>query len=123
MSTDSPVKGGSIDMPENGKLEDYLAVLEEHIRNCEKEGKFAEAEMAKNRIEELKFQEAQRQLESLSVKHQNDKLQVDEAHQKEYEEFSREWQELLQRENKKTPSSSSNWKENTRENWRRTGLP
>ena len=78
-------------MPENGKLEDYLAVLEEHIRNCEKEGNFAEAEAAKNRIEELKFQEAQRQLESLTVRHQQEKLQVDEAHQKEYEDFQREW--------------------------------
>lgn len=57
MSTDSPVKGG-LDMPENGKMEDYLAVLEEHRRNCEREGNFVEAEMAKNRIEELKFQEA-----------------------------------------------------------------
>ncbi len=45
-------------MPENGKIGDYLAVLEEHRRNCEREGNFVEAEMAKNRIEELKIQEA-----------------------------------------------------------------
>lgn len=49
---DSPSKG--MDMPENGKLEDYLVVLEEHRRTCEREGNFVEAEMAKNRIEELK---------------------------------------------------------------------
>lgn len=54
MSTDSPSKGG-LEMPENGKMEDYFAVLEEHRRNCEREGNFVEAEMAKNRIEELKY--------------------------------------------------------------------
>lgn len=66
--TDSPGKQGSLEMPENGKIEDYLAVLEEHRKNCEREGNFVEAEMAKNRIEELKLQEGQRQLEALYAK-------------------------------------------------------
>jgi len=46
-----------------GKFEDYLAVLEEHRKNCEREGNFIEAQNAKVRIEELKMQEGQRQLE------------------------------------------------------------
>ena len=33
------------------------AVLEEHRKQCEQEGKYVEAEMAKNRIEELKQQD------------------------------------------------------------------
>lgn len=53
MSQDSPQKQG-LELPENGKIDDYLAVLEEHRRNCEREGNFVEAEMAKNRIEELR---------------------------------------------------------------------
>lgn len=32
-------------------------ILEEHRKNCENEGKYVEAEMAKNRIAELKIQE------------------------------------------------------------------
>jgi hypothetical protein len=55
-STDTPQK--NLDMPEGGKFEDYLAVLEEHRRNCEREGNFVEADMAKKRIEELKIQES-----------------------------------------------------------------
>lgn len=52
MSQDSPMKGGvqmnmAIDLPEGGKFEDYLAVLEEHQRNCERDGNFVEADMAK----------------------------------------------------------------------------
>ena len=55
--TDSPSKGGSLEMPENGNIEDYLPILEDHRRNCERDGNFIEADMAKNRIEELKLQE------------------------------------------------------------------
>ena len=85
MSQDSPMKGGvqmsaGIDLPEGGKFEDYLAVLEEHQRNCERDGNFVEADMAKQRIEELKMQEAQRQLEQIMLKHQQDKLQIEETH-------------------------------------------
>lgn len=58
-SSGSPGKSG-LELPEGGKLEDYLAVLEEHIKNCEREGNFLEASMAKQRIEELKLQEGQR---------------------------------------------------------------
>ena len=38
-------------------LEDYIEILEEHRKNCERDGKYVEAEMAKNRIEELKAQD------------------------------------------------------------------
>jgi hypothetical protein len=37
-SNGSPMKGEG-----EGKFEDYLAVLEEHRKNCEREGNFAEA--------------------------------------------------------------------------------
>lgn len=41
------------------------AVLEEHRKQCEAEGKYVEAEMAKNRIEELKIQDFNRRREQL----------------------------------------------------------
>jgi hypothetical protein len=81
--------------PEGGKIEDYLAVLEEHRRTSEAEGNFVEAEMAKNRIEEIKLQEAQRQLEQLTLKQQQERLQIEEAHQKEYEDFQQKWEQAL----------------------------
>lgn len=43
----------------------YSAVLEEHRKQCEMEGKYVEAEMAKNRIEELKIQDFTRRREQL----------------------------------------------------------
>ena len=62
-------------------------VLQEHRKKCELEGNYVEAEMAKNRIEELKLQEGQKQMENMLLKQQQDKLEIEEAHTKEYEEF------------------------------------
>lgn len=38
-------------------IEEFLKVLYEHKKSCEKEGKFQEAEDAVNRIQELRLQE------------------------------------------------------------------
>ena len=39
---------------------DFLEILEEHRKNCERQGKYVEAEVAKNRIDELKLHEENR---------------------------------------------------------------
>lgn len=39
---------------------DFLEILEEHRKNCERQGKYVEAEIAKNRLEELKLHEENR---------------------------------------------------------------
>ena len=44
-------------------LEDYIEILDEHRKNCERDGKYVEAEMAKNRIEELKEQDQRKRLD------------------------------------------------------------
>ena len=94
-NTDSPQKNGGLEMPEGGKYEDYLAVLQEHRLNCERENNFVEADLAKQRIEELKLQEGQRQMENLLLKQQQDRLQIEEAQQKEYEQFQQQWEQRI----------------------------
>jgi hypothetical protein len=37
-------------------IEEFIEILEEHCKQCEQSGKYVEAEMAKNRIKELKEQ-------------------------------------------------------------------
>lgn len=44
--------------------------MEDHRRTCEEEGRYVEAEMAKNRIAELKEQEQGRKMEELAFMHQ-----------------------------------------------------
>lgn len=43
---------------EDSAVADFLQILEEHRRNCERQGKYVEAEIAKNRLEELKVRVA-----------------------------------------------------------------
>lgn len=50
-------------------LADFIKVLEDHRQTCEIEGKYVEAEMAKNRIEELKVQEYEREYAEMLHRH------------------------------------------------------
>ena len=52
--------------------------------------------MAKQRIEELKVQECQRQIDLLMQKQEQDRNQVDNAHSTEYQEFNQQWDHRLQ---------------------------
>lgn len=42
-------------------IQDFIEILEEHRKACERQGKYIEAEIAKNRLEELKLHEEHRQ--------------------------------------------------------------
>jgi hypothetical protein len=53
---------------EDSAVQDFLEILEEHRKNCERQGKYVEAEIAKNRLEELKLhEENRRRVSSLSL--------------------------------------------------------
>ena len=45
---------------EDAAVQDFLEILEEHRKNCERQGKYVEAEIAKNRLDELKLHEENR---------------------------------------------------------------
>ena len=51
---------------EDAAVQDFLEILEEHRKNCERQGKYVEAEIAKNRLEELKLHEENRRRVYLS---------------------------------------------------------
>jgi hypothetical protein len=73
----------------------YSAVLEEHRKQCEMEGKYVEAEMAKNRIEELKIQDYNRRREQLVYDQAREREEVEQAHLMEYQDFNKRWDEAL----------------------------
>ena len=56
---------------------------------------FVEAEMAKNRIEELKLQEFQRRREELIFNQTKEREEVEQAHIMEYQEFNKNWDDTL----------------------------
>ena len=52
---------------EDTAVQDFLEILEEHRKNCERQGKYVEAEIAKNRLEELKLHEENRRRVSICM--------------------------------------------------------
>ena len=70
-------------------------MLEDHRITCEKEGKYVEAEMAKNRVAELKQQDYDRRLQELIFNQTQQREECEQAHIKQYQEFNQQWDEDL----------------------------
>ena len=54
-----------------------------------------EAEMAKNRIEELKQQDFQKRMQELIFNQTREREEVEQAHIMEYQEFNKNWDNVL----------------------------
>lgn len=77
-------------------IADFLQILEEHRKNCEQQGKYVEAEVAKTRLDELKSHEANRRRESMKAQQIQERLGMEEAHMLEYQEFNSMWEKRCQ---------------------------
>ena len=93
--TKSPSLRTQISMNETQEsaIADFLQILEEHRKNCEQQGKYVEAEVAKKRFEELKSHEANRRHETMKAQQLKERLGVEEAHMLEYQQFNTQWDE------------------------------
>jgi len=76
-------------------VQDFLQILEEHRKNCEKQGKYVEAEIAKNRLEELKLHEENRRKEAMRSRQIAERLGVEEAHMLEFQQFNIVWDKKM----------------------------
>jgi hypothetical protein len=79
------------DSVEDSAVADFLLILEEHRRNCERQGKYVEAEIAKTRLEELKAHEENRRREAMRSRQIAERLGVEEAHMLEFQQFNAVW--------------------------------
>lgn len=79
------------DNVEDSAVNDFLLILEEHRKNCERQGKYVEAEIAKNRLEELKVHEENRRKEAMRSRQIAERLGVEEAHMLEFQQFNQVW--------------------------------
>ncbi len=73
----------------------YVKILEEHRKNCEQQGKYVEAEIAKNRLDELKSHEEKRRMEAMRARQISDMLGVEEAHMLEFKQFNLTWDKKM----------------------------
>ena len=76
---------------EDSAVQDFLAILEEHRKNCENEGKYVEAEIARNRLAELQLHEENRRREAMRSRQIAERLGVEEAHMLEFQQFNQIW--------------------------------
>lgn len=86
---------GTMENPEESAVQDFLQILEEHRKNCERQGKYVEAEIAKNRLEELKMHEENRRKEAMRSRQIAERLGVEEAHMLEFQQFNIVWDKKM----------------------------
>ena len=84
-----------MDNAEDSAVADFLQILEEHRKNCERQGKYVEAEIAKNRLEELKLHEENRRKEAMRSRQIAERLGVEEAHMLEFQQFNMVWDKKM----------------------------
>jgi len=72
-------------------IQDFLDVLEKHREECERIGKYDEAELAKTRLQQLRTHEDNRRREELRSLQLAERLGVEEAHMTELQEFNDIW--------------------------------
>lgn len=74
-----------------GELEEYVEVISEHQLNCERQGKYMEAELAKSKVCELRDELARKKHEEMRNRHGNERLGVEQAHLEEFNQFNQFW--------------------------------
>jgi len=83
----NPEEMATVDAP----IQDFLDVLERHRIECERSGKYEEAELARTRLEQLRRHEESRRREELRSQQLAERLGVEEAHMTELQEFNEIW--------------------------------
>ncbi len=66
--------------PDSENIHDFIAVLKQHQEQCESEGKYVEAEMAKNRVTELQGQYYENARAELMSNQAQQKEECEQAH-------------------------------------------
>jgi len=72
-------------------MQEFLQTLETHRADCEMQGNYEEAELAKRRLEQLRQHEENRRREELRSQQLAERLGVEEAHMTELKEFNEIW--------------------------------
>eukprot|EP00658_Telonema_sp_P-2_P051327 TRINITY_DN3938_c0_g1_i10.p1 TRINITY_DN3938_c0_g1~~TRINITY_DN3938_c0_g1_i10.p1 ORF type:complete len:372 (-),score=108.14 TRINITY_DN3938_c0_g1_i10:379-1494(-) len=81
---------------EDQAVQDFLRILDEHRRHCEREGKYIEAETASRRLKELRQHEENRRREAMRSRQTAERLGIEEAHMLEFEQFNAIWEQRMQ---------------------------
>ena len=81
---------------EEQEIDDTLDSLKEHLKNCQKLGKYVEAQMAMNRIAELKEKKVNMKLAKLKTSQEKELKLYQGTHEKELAGVEAKWQKKLE---------------------------
>jgi len=103
-SSGAPLPGhGSSQLPDAEKaIDEYLAILDEHRQECVANGMYEEARVAQNRLALLREQEKKRRAEAVRTRHIAERLDVEEAHMREFEQFNGNWNRKMREYDERT---------------------
>lgn len=76
-------------------LQDFMETLEAHMRNCERLGRYSEADVARSRLAEVKEHELFRRKEAMRSRHLSDMLGVEELYVQEFAHFQQAWHDRM----------------------------
>jgi len=76
-------------------IPEYIKILEEHQFNCQKSGKYIDAQRAKNKIEELKIQLENSKKVDYKQKHEQEMMQIEQAQVSEFNQFNEFWDKRM----------------------------
>ena len=91
-------KAGQPDQPgeePDPKVLEFLRILEQYRRKCEKEGNYLEADRAHQQLEMLRKQEEKRQQKAVRARQIAERQDVQIAHNMQYTDFNASWDKYL----------------------------
>ncbi|CAD8210846.1 unnamed protein product [Paramecium octaurelia] len=92
----STVRKGTNNLPiQTGDLEEYIQILYDHQKSCEKAGKYLEADQAKKRLGELKKDLDSKNKIEVKDRHTNEKQEIEKAHLEEFNQFNEFWDQKM----------------------------
>ncbi|CAD8049387.1 unnamed protein product [Paramecium sonneborni] len=80
---------------QQGDLEEYIQILYDHQKSCEKAGKYLEADLAKKRLAELKKELDSKNKGDVKDRHCSEKQEIEKAHLDEFNQFNTFWDQKM----------------------------
>ncbi|CAD8176803.1 unnamed protein product [Paramecium octaurelia] len=80
---------------QSGDLEEYIQILYDHQKSCEKAGKYLEADQAKKRLAELKKELDLKNKGDVKDRHCSEKQDIEKAHLEEFNQFNQFWDQKM----------------------------
>ena len=92
----APMKSLEPEMDEEDQeIAGQLEKLKVRLKECQKQGKYVEAQMAQNRITELREKQSETQVDKLKQKQDKELHRIREAQAAEKADVEAKWQEIL----------------------------